>query len=77
MFGILILQKWKFLLTRNEKRNTVPCLPFWSEFTSSQECDPDPAEWQSTDCSSHAPFRFSHSTLSPCLGGHVSLPVDC
>lgn len=63
MFGMLTLQKWKFLLTRKEKRNAVPCLPFWSEFTSSQEYDSEPAERQSTDCSSNAPFRFSHSTL--------------
>lgn len=36
-----------FILTRKEKRNIFPCVPFWSEFTSSQEYDPEPSEWQS------------------------------
>lgn len=43
----ITLQKWTFLLIRKEKRNTLPCLPSWSEFTSSPGCDPEPTEGQS------------------------------
>lgn len=40
----ITLQKWTFLLIRKEK---IPCLPSWSEFTSSPGWDPEPAEGQS------------------------------
>lgn len=49
MFGVLRIytSKMDMFIIRKEKRTTLPCLPSWSGFTSSQGCDPELAEGQS------------------------------